>query len=886
MAEQKQLDLKFSGLWTSTNPLSEAPEGAFAIADNVVLRDPALVEPRRGYAATAAIPSGNGIARVFPWQKRLLCIDAYGAVYDYSAATGWSSAYGPNIQPPDSSTPVRTAAGAKSLFATSSKGVRTLDGLGHSFMPAGILPPAVVYASPSSFNLNVYPRVSHPVPSGSYLAAGASVAYKVVLCRYDANNNLVQSASSDRVLVTNSGQTQSYAAGSLTKANGTDLVIVTSPAAHNLTDGQSVTVALNISETHFAAGTFLASVISTTSFAYHDGLTNTSGASQTSSQTDTIGAAQSAVEVVVTLPYNEGVTGQATFAQLYRTFSVPFGGIPSDEYFLIAEHVITPAELAYNPLGQAFGQFGWFGNTADITPDTFLTEPLYSNANSGTGQGENTRPPLARDITLFDGQMLYANSTGPQTLNLQLIGTQGLTVGTSIVNIGGVAFKASFSEWYGLDTDYRRCFKLYTTGTPAQNIENTARSLCKIANIYFSCVPGLSTRVALYYTSGATDAPGMITIQEQGVGGAPFTVSAGQDGQYCWKPDLSLASYTSTSDPDTRPNRIWWSPTGLPWSVPSDNWVDVGAGDQPILRVVPVRSTLFIFKTDGLWAGQIDSNGALSVTPLDGTLVLLAPESPVVLNNAVHCLTNRGALYVSESGVSPRTSAGIERDLNTVQSQASQYVSTCFGVPYENEGLYLLAVPTGSGDQFCSQQYVLNTFVPGWTRWLLAGARHGALDPTTNALVWAVGNTLWRERKTFASADIQDPGGAAIPCYVKLLSLTGGDPLHDKRIAATFWTFLQAEFSSATVAFDTDRLNTSQTVPLNIPTTFGWGTGNFGGLPFAAATRNVIYRCNPPQSMAECSQLGLTLSVSQAAVFWQLAGLAVLFEPTTALVRR
>lgn len=52
--------LKAAGLYTAPNELSASPEGAFLVADNVVVRDAHVIEPRLGVQdGTAAVVTGN-----------------------------------------------------------------------------------------------------------------------------------------------------------------------------------------------------------------------------------------------------------------------------------------------------------------------------------------------------------------------------------------------------------------------------------------------------------------------------------------------------------------------------------------------------------------------------------------------------------------------------------------------------------------------------------------------------------------------------------------------------------------------------------------------------------------------------------------------------------
>ena len=98
---------RFSGLYTSINPISgRVPEGARKIADNVVIRSAAVLEPRRGYyASSPSIPAspgggggGGGVGTTFP--STIGCIPPFAVDIDTGAKPG--SIYGPS----DGSTPI------------------------------------------------------------------------------------------------------------------------------------------------------------------------------------------------------------------------------------------------------------------------------------------------------------------------------------------------------------------------------------------------------------------------------------------------------------------------------------------------------------------------------------------------------------------------------------------------------------------------------------------------------------------------------------------------------------------------------------------------------------------------------------------------------------
>ena len=852
MAEK--LDLKFSGLATSVNPFSAAPELSALILDNCVLRNPNLIEPRRGYTQTVVNPDGT-ISRTFAWQGRILSFTAANTLRDFSDGTGWGSAYTQpasnnwaaqtTFAPPDASSPIRMAPAAKGTFFTTSKGVKMADSLRSASGYTGIadagIPPAPIIDSCFATTKSGY---------ANWLQSGWSAAYRAVLCKYDANNNLIQSAPSAPVFVNN------------------------------------------------------------------------------------IQVSAQMVQLEFILPAN--VNG-ATFIQLYRTLQNNSTTTAGDEMFLVQEiqlSLLTYQSIVWAGIKNAYGAFLLFDGVTDNNGNgsLLLGNPLYTNPSTGAGiQAANALPPLARDLCLYSSSMLYANTTERHSISLQLIGVGGLVSNTSTIIIGGVTYK------FGASTDPSTSpplVTLATGGTPSQNIDSTAQALVTVVNAYNYKNGG---NIQAFYLSTADTMPGQMLFVETGIGGSAFTITVGQNSQSCWAPDLSATSVTLTSNNNRTPGKLWWSAVNQPWAVPANNWAIVGAADQAILRIVNIRNTVFIFKQDGLFTltGLTPSN--FSIQPFDPGLVLLAPESIAVVDNKIHCLTNRGYVYVTEAGVSPSMSKPLERDINYYEYNNTSYPTLTFGLAYENEGWAFLALPTVSDTTSCSQQYLFNENNPSWSRYTLPGVTHGCYDPSRQAITWAVGAYLWEERKAFTDADIQDPaptgltvgstsssstvtvsGGTvlygdiitqggitarvtgvngatatldstysfsaaaitvsrAFKCQFRTLPWGDGDPTALKIYQDIFFAFRNASFEQAQIGFNSDvtAAYTSVTKP---------GPQAVGGEGTEVA--NYIMRVGIPQQIATSGMLGIDLTIQQAQGFWQLEAVRIAYEEATGLSRR
>ena len=131
------------------------------------------------------------------------------------------------------------------------------------------------------------------------------------------------------------------------------------------------------------------------------------------------------------------IPGDITSSHFYQVFRTAVftaeGGLtlddidPGNEMNLVIEDFPTSTELTNLNV-----------SLVDETPDSIRAGglPLYTNPNSGTGlSSANDRPPMAKDITMYQNSMFYANTTTKGKTTITLLSTDGLTTGTSSVTI-------------------------------------------------------------------------------------------------------------------------------------------------------------------------------------------------------------------------------------------------------------------------------------------------------------------------------------------------------------------------------------------------------------------------------------------------------------------
>lgn len=284
-------------------------------------------------------------------------------------------------------------------------------------------------------------------------------------------------------------------------------------------------------------------------------------------------------------------------------------------------------------------------------------------------------------------------------------------------------------------------FGVYRGGTPAQNIGDTAKSLIRTINRYSS-----NTSINGFYESGFDDLPGQMLFEEEDIGGSAFQINVSAHNN-AYDPVIPASGSSVASTNDQFKNAIYYSKTQEPEAVPLQNLIRIGSADADILRLVPLRDSLFIFKEDGIYRLTGEGPTSFNVDPFDLTIKLKGPETATPLNNLIYFLSDQGVSRLSETGTEP-ISRPIEDDITGLFSFSS-IEDISFGVSYESDRKYILFLPELSSDSKPTQAYVFNTFTNAWTRWIL-NKQSGIIDPVSDKIHLgdADSNEVNIERKT------------------------------------------------------------------------------------------------------------------------------------------
>lgn len=854
---------KFAGLYTHPSPLSQVPEGALTVADEVTIDREGVLENRRGFNFYGEGVFSSTIKSALEFKNRLLVHEGSNLSFDSDGAGSFTT-YSGSISEPESGIKIRGVELNGSLFFTSSTGIMKTDALTTAPTLAGV--PKALDAS-----------ASYAAGVNGFMPANSQLAYRIVWGKKDANNVVTLGYPSSRTEISNSlvtitsltsssstatatcssphglttgdivtiSNTEAYK--SATGAFASPIVTITSNA-HGYSNGDSITI--KGFEQDEANGTFIVSNVTANTFDYtvsatlpatltgngkvgkdvdaYDGIYTATVTSTTEFTYQIVGTPHTTANAVddlemvvgkdrdisLTFPIPNDIT-TSHFYRIYRSApSADENTTASDRLQLVYESSPTSAEITAKEL-----------TVTDLVPDDFRGADLYTNATQeGISQG-NDIPPFAKDIAAFKNSLFYANTKTRHALDLHMLSVDGLQRDVSTVTIAGTTYKFSTLEDHTLTPPK---FKLYadisgtitsaagtatfttaaaephgystndvvsisgadqdeynddftitvtsattftfavsgapaspgtgtikaSTGTPAQNLADTVKSLIKIIN-----KTAANTAVYAYYTSGSTDVPGKFRLEGRSLATSQFAVTCSADSVGDnFSPILPTAGTTVQSANDTVTNRVYYSKTNQPDSVPALNYFDVGSRDKVILRIMSLRDSLFVIKQDGIFRVSGEDPKSFSQSLFDSNVICLAGETVARLNNSVYMYSDQGVVSVSEAGVAV-VSRPIEIDLVEIAS-FSGFAARMHAVGYESERKYVLWAPETSTDTTPTISYTYNTFTSAWTRWKkpahCAIVIRGSGETDKLYLGNTYTDTILKERKTSSRNDYKD----------------------------------------------------------------------------------------------------------------------------------
>jgi hypothetical protein len=351
--------------------------------------------------------------------------------------------------------------------------------------------------------------------------------------------------------------------------------------------------------------------------------------------------------------------------------------------------------------------------------------------------------------TLTSTSLFSGTPPGGSTITLDCT-QKGYTTDGNIGNLGNAWTFTTTVQGVGEDASLGYV-ALSDSATPAQQIDETARSLVRVINRY------ASSTIYAYYISGEDDFPGKMLFKSRLLSDPEFTVTVTTGTGLSYNPNPENA--TVASDNEEIANRVYISKLQQPEAVPLLNYIDIGSRKFEIERIIGLRDGIFVFKKDGIFRISGSTPSDLSVSLIDNSTRIMAPDSAAVGNNQIYAISDQGIIKVSDTGVA-NISSNMERTLIMPLLNKEVYPSTptaTWGMFYETERKYLLFTVTNSSDTVATQCFTYNVFTQCWTRYPISKTC-GIINLKDDKMYLGIPDQAYieRERKRFEYRDFAD----------------------------------------------------------------------------------------------------------------------------------
>jgi hypothetical protein len=402
----------------------------------------------------------------------------------------------------------------------------------------------------------------------------------------------------------------------------------------------------------------------------------------------------------------------------------------------INSNVLTIDNFRYGPTSNATAE------TSGFTISTILTgalDVLLSNNISPAIAVDETARSLSNILNSNETEQVYAYYlSGPRDvpgkflLEARELGNPEFYLQGNNSNTGS-SFNPDFSPSVSISS--------ISTGSPSTMLVTTATAhgLINQQNVVISgsnSVPNIDGLYSITFVS-TTSFRVNKTI-----------VTAGTEGS------LNAAINTNVSDNETKPNRLYYSKFQQTEAVPILNFLDVGSEDNEILRIFPLRDSLFVFKGEGLYRVSGES-APFSLGLFDSSCIVNAPDSVSVCNNLIYAWTTQGISTISESGVNV-ISRAIDTEILKLPLFSGFSTST-WGIGYEQDQAYLVWTVKKLVDTVATICYRYCALTDSWTVFNKTDTC-GLVNTADGKLYLGAGDIsrIEQERKDFARTDYAD----------------------------------------------------------------------------------------------------------------------------------
>lgn len=485
------------------------------------------------------------------------------------------------------------------------------------------------------------------------------------------------------------------------------------------------------------------------------------------------------------------------WVQVYRSVvQATSAGEPPSELALVYQKIISAADIAA----------GYVAFTDSVT-DVLRGANLYTNLQTGedgfAGRGfinSNEPPPVATDIATWADCMWLSELMDYPTQELQLIsvGGTGLVAGDT-VTVGGVVYTAVAAA------PAANQFIVSAAGTASVNQRETALNLADAINRSAS-----NTSVWAYYVAGQAGLPGRIYLRGRL---ANSSIAASTSRAAAFRIGTEDANNPTLSG-------LAFSKPLQPWAWPTVNRFELGRGDARILRIVPYRDSIFIFKEDGVWRLTGSDYSSFTVSEFDLTFRLLSRDCVAVVDDAIYAWGTQGIARISDGGVE-YVDTPIKNQVTAAMKLValSTLETYSFAVANQRDGVVAffrpIFDPSGGDPVSCSNAFVFHVRTRAWSTWNIstAGDRSiGYICGTANVFDHALSLGVWQtglasgawvhnERRGYTGTDFSDPNmsSASAPTMAAAAFTTfvSWRPMEARALGAAQWLRARLEYAPA-----------------------------------------------------------------------------------------
>jgi hypothetical protein len=868
-----ETSLSFKGLITSPNHLGAASEGALVEADNVVIRFPDILEPRRGLEAAPQAPADVAVEQVAFFSGEVV---TYASDKQFRIGTG-DPLVG-EFDPADPDYRMKTARGGQIFYAATDAGVIAIEEATTTIprvsgIKAPVLPKATVVPDPAS------PSIP------GFLENNKSVAYRVLYGFKDAHGQIHLGPASERVVVENTSGSRASVKldvrmltapplGATLVPNlfirayrspisdvGTPPLDLMQLAAEIAVDSDATTLTDTISLTDIASPLFVQAQVYLYSNSEQGEQPNTPPpfATDLSTWSQRLWFANTRLADSLTIQLlGVGGGGDPT---LQAT-----GLREGDTLTITSSSFLAPVVLTAGSVTDS--ATGTFKVVSTGTPDENVTGTIKELAECINGILAVT-PSFDLVAYVLPGPFDVASQIAIVRNSVNTAASVGFSVAYATPNL-------LISSVTGGPTTYT-----VTTGTVPHHFVQGDR-----VRFTRSGYPTSDVVVSSVIDADTFQVTGLSPLYAAG-----YTRVRRLYGETVWNPDLTTAQ---TSENSAEPARVYYSKPLEYEAVPLLHFIDVGVRGRAILRIVPQRDRLLVFKEEGTYA--IFGDFPFAVQLVDDTVQILAPDSAVAVGSTVFALMDDGVMAITEGSIQ-NASEPIDYTLMPYLSPVyREQTAQAFGVAFESQKLYAIFMPQLLSNEYSVDQYGPKAYVYGllgnaWTTWsypiILGGLICGRVDPVSDRGYFGVDATegtqptgapsLFQERNTSTRFDYNDQFGEdvfSIPCSVRWAASTMGSPFTTKQLREAHLHFRQAECDAVALEVTTDVVSTTGTMPIPV-------NASRDDLLIGGYVKPKQFRVLVPQEQQRGAYYMLRLVSDEQDAYWALNGYSLVFESTS-----